>query len=312
MSDIASMIANSLPRGRLLVVDDQPTNIRLLYEAFHQQYDIFMAASGEEALEQIKRAQPDLILLDVMMPGMDGYEVCRRLKAEPMTAEIPVIFVTAQHSESDEVLGFEIGAVDFITKPINPVIVKARVATHMALKRQNDVLRSIAMLDGLTGIANRRKFDEALASLWHQCRRDQEPLSLIMLDVDYFKRYNDHYGHQAGDDCLRALADAFRRALLRPQDLLARIGGEEFACLLPWTDATGAMTTAERIKDAVHQLALDHQASPVGKIVTVSMGLVTQIPGFANGSSRLMELADQALYRQKANGRDGICIAQGA
>lgn len=309
MPDIASMIANSLPRGRLLVVDDQPTNIRLLYEAFHQQYDIFMAANGEEALEQVRRAQPDLVLLDVMMPGIDGYEVCRRLKSDPQSAQIPVIFVTAQRSEADEVMGFELGAVDFITKPINPVIVKARVATHMALKRQNDLLRSIAMLDGLTGVANRRKFDEELVRLWRQCQRDNAPLSLIMLDVDYFKLYNDSYGHQAGDDCLRKLAELFRHTLQRPQDLLARIGGEEFACILPWTDAKGALTIAKRIKDAVHQLALEHQASPLGQIVTVSMGLVTQVPGAVNRIATVMELADLALYRQKANGRDGISVA---
>ncbi|MED5524920.1 diguanylate cyclase [Gallaecimonas pentaromativorans] len=309
MPDIASMIANSLPRGRLLVVDDQPTNIRLLYEAFHQQYDIFMAANGEEALEQVKRAQPDLVLLDVMMPGIDGYEVCRRLKSDPQSAQIPVIFVTAQRSEADEVMGFELGAVDFITKPINPVIVKARVATHMALKRQNDLLRSIAMLDGLTGVANRRKFDEELVRLWRQCQRDNAPLSLIMLDVDYFKLYNDSYGHQAGDDCLRKLAELFRHTLQRPQDLLARIGGEEFACILPWTEAKGALTIANRIKEAVRQQALEHRASPLGQMVTVSMGVVTQVPGAAGRIAALMELADLALYRQKANGRDGICVA---
>lgn len=309
MPYIAQLISNSLPRGRLLVVDDQPTNIWLIYETFQQQYDIFMATNGEDAIKQVKSNQPDLILLDVMMPGIDGYEVCRRLKSDPMTAGIPVIFVTAQRSESDEVRGFEIGAVDFITKPINPVVVKARVTTHMALKRQSDLLRSIAMLDGLTGVANRRKFDETLGYLWFQCQRDKKPMSLIILDVDYFKRYNDTYGHQAGDDCLRSLANVFRRALQRPQDLIARIGGEEFACILPWTDSVGAMAIAERIKNSVHELSLEHKASLMGQIVTVSMGLVTRIPEPDMDSNELIELADQALYRQKANGRDGICVA---
>lgn len=309
MPYIAQLISNSLPRGRLLVVDDQPTNIWLIYETFQQQYDIFMATNGEDAIKQVKSNQPDLILLDVMMPGIDGYEVCRRLKSDPMTAGIPVIFVTAQRSESDEVRGFEIGAVDFITKPINPVVVKARVTTHMALKRQSDLLRSIAMLDGLTGVANRRKFDETLGYLWFQCQRDNKPMSLIILDVDYFKRYNDTYGHQAGDDCLRSLANVFRRALQRPQDLIARIGGEEFACILPWTDSVGAMAIAERIKNSVHELSLEHKASLMGQIVTVSMGLVTRIPEPDMDSNELIELADQALYRQKANGRDGICVA---
>ncbi|MBA0166828.1 MULTISPECIES: diguanylate cyclase domain-containing protein [Pectobacterium] len=308
MPYIAQLISNNLPRGRLLVVDDQPTNIWLIYETFQQQYDIFMATNGEDAINQVKSNQPDLILLDVVMPGIDGYEVCRRLKSDPMTAGIPVIFVTAQRSEYDEVRGFEIGAVDFITKPVNPVIVKARVTTHMALKRQSDLLRSIAMLDGLTGVANRRKFDETLGHLWFQCQRDKKPMSLIILDVDYFKRYNDTYGHQSGDDCLRSLANEFRRALQRPQDLIARIGGEEFACILPWTDAIGAMAIAERIKNAVHELSLEHKASPIGQIVTVSMGLVTRIPEPDMDSNELIALADQALYRQKANGRDGFCV----
>ena len=170
---------------------------------------------------------PDLILLDVVMPNMNGFDVCRNLKSDPETRAIPIIFITGNFDEKDEITGFEVGGADFIHKPINPIITRARVRTQLALKQQADQLRSVALTDGLTGVANRRRFDQDMVNIWRQSLRDQLPLTLIMLDVDFFKRYNDHYGHQAGDVCLQKIASALKQTLRRPQDLVARYRLEE-------------------------------------------------------------------------------------
>ena len=196
----------SLQKPKLLLVDDQRVNILVLHELFREECEVFMATGGEQALQVCRTVLPDLILLDVYMEGLDGHEVCRRLKASPDTCDIPIIFVTAQGAEQDEVRGLELGAVDFIVKPINPVIVKARVNTHLTLKRQSDILRSFALLDGLTGVANRRKFDEELELNWRRSLREHTALSVIMIDVDYFKQFNDIYGHPAADTVLTKMA----------------------------------------------------------------------------------------------------------
>jgi len=233
-------------RPRLLVVDDQPANIQVLYQILSSDYQVFMATSGAQALALCAARQPDLVLLDLIMPDMDGYQVCQRLKEDAVTRDIPVIFITAQTDESAEEMGFDLGAVDFISKPINPRIVKARVKTHLMLKAQSDLLRSWAYLDGLTGVHNRRFFDERVNAEMGRAIRNQTPLSLVMLDVDFFKRFNDHYGHQAGDDCLRRVAGTLKNSLMRGGDHVARYGGEEFVCLLPDTDFAGAMRSIFR------------------------------------------------------------------
>ena len=197
---LESWLLHANRRPKILIADDQPTNIRVLYELFRDQCDVFMATTGAQTMQICRAELPDLILLDVVMDDIDGHEVCRRLKADPLTGAIPIIFVTSQNQEADEVIALGLGAVDFITKPINPVIVRARVRTHLTLKLQGDLLRASALLDGLTGVANRRKFDEDVQTDWRQCLRESAPLSLILIDIDYFKLYNDRYGHQAGDN----------------------------------------------------------------------------------------------------------------
>jgi len=256
MSDRASA-----DRPRILVVDDQPTNIQTLYQVLKGEYDVAMATDGQQAIALCQRRPPDLVLLDVVMPGIDGFEVCKRLKADSATRDVPVIFVTARDSTEDETQGLEVGAVDFITKPVNPPVVRARVRTHISLKRQADLLRSMAFNDGLTGVANRRWFDERLQVEWLRCRRNKLPMSLILLDLDHFKPYNDRYGHQAGDDCLRAVAAAMAARLGRPADLLARYGGEEFVCLLPETPMEGARAKADDFGRAVFELNIAHADS---------------------------------------------------
>lgn len=283
------------------------TNIRVLHELFREDCDVFMATSGEQAISVCQAQLPDLILLDVVMEGMDGHEVCRRLKVDPMTQDIPIIFITAQQQESDEVLGLELGAVDFISKPINTTIVRARVRTHLTLKLQSDLLRSMALIDGLTGVANRRKFNEDILADWRLCFREQKPLSLILVDVDYFKRYNDRYGHQAGDDCLKSVAQTLSATVRRPYDLVARYGGEEFACVLPNTFLSGAVEIAERMQERVRTLGIEHSASDVDRVLTISLGVATLTPTGELGFETLIEAADKQLYEAKNAGRARVC-----
>ena len=293
-------------RPTILVVDDQPANIRVLHELFRHDCDIFMATNGEQAITVCQSQLPDLVLLDVVMDGLDGHEVCRRLKSDLATQGIPIIFITAQHHESEEVFGLELGAVDFISKPINPIIVKARVRTHLVLKLQNDQLRSMALIDGLTGVANRRKFDEKIIADWRQCLRDKKSLSLILIDVDYFKRYNDKYGHQAGDECLKSIALTLAKCVRRPYDLVARYGGEEFACILPSTGISGAIEIAERMLQCVRELNIEHSESDLGQVVTISLGVATVIPSVDFKLQDLLESADKQLYKSKQTGRSCV------
>lgn len=302
-------LAHFKVRPKLLVVDDQRINILVLNELFREDCDVFMATGGEQALQVCRAQLPDLVLLDVQMDGIDGYEVCRRLKADAESRNIPVIFITAQGGEADEVRGLQLGAVDFIAKPINPIIVRARVQTHLTLKLQSDILRSMALLDGLTGVANRRKFDEQLLRDWRQSQREQTSLSLILVDVDHFKRYNDHYGHQAGDAALQAVARVLTSTLRRPHDLLARYGGEEFVGVLPNTGLSEAVELAERMQAGVRALNLEHSGSPEAQVVTISLGVATVVARSDLAPQALVEAADQQLYAAKQAGRARVCAA---
>lgn len=290
-------------RPRLLVVDDQPTNIELLYRLFADEYQVFMATNGPQALAKVEAEPPDLILLDWVMPGMNGLAVCEALKSNPDTRDIPVLFVTASHAPEEETRALEVGGVDFITKPINPAAVKARVRTHLTLKLQTDLLKRMAFLDGLTGIFNRRYFDDRLSTEMARAARDGRQLGLVLIDVDHFKLFNDHYGHQAGDDCLRAVARALKQTLLRPADAVARYGGEEFVCVLPDTDLAGAMQVAQRLIDAVSALGMPHAASLVAPHVTASAGVAVTQPGMRCTPQALLALSDTQLYQAKRQGR---------
>jgi diguanylate cyclase (GGDEF)-like protein len=235
--------------------------------------------------------------------------VCTHLKADPVTRDIPVIFVTAHRDEASETQGLDLGAVDFIYKPINTKIVRARVKTHITLKQQTDLLRRWVYIDGLTGVYNRRYFDEVLSTEWQRSIRNDTELSLILIDVDYFKRYNDNYSHQAGDDCLKRVAEAIRLCIKRPADLLARYGGEEFVCLLPETNREGANLFAEEVRKAVIELQIEHLASTVMPIVTLSLGVSSKLAGYKGTTADLLEKADEQLYRAKAEGRNRTCSA---
>ncbi len=295
-----------LSGAHVLIVDDQPSNIQILYRIFQGEYELHAATSGVHALEFCRTTPPDLILLDVMMPDMDGLAVCRVLKAEADTRDIPIIFVTAQSSPDDETMALETGGVDFITKPVNPLVVRVRVRTHLMLKTQSDYLRSLVFLDGLTGVANRRRFDEALAIEWRQSLRRGQPLGLLMIDIDFFKRYNDHYGHQAGDVCLQTVAQTLLTQMHRPHDLVARYGGEEFVCLMPECQVSDALAKAEALRKAVQDRQLPHIGSSVQPWVTLSVGVAVIQASADSSPEALIRQADEGLYSAKAKGRNQV------
>jgi diguanylate cyclase (GGDEF)-like protein len=292
------------PRPRLLIVDDQPLNIRLLHQIFQADHEVFVATSGEAALAFCQTQLPDLILLDVVMPGLDGFAVCRQLKLDPLTCEIPVVFVTSQSDSTEEEDGLAAGAADFIAKSASAKVMRARVNTLITLKRQTDLLRSLAQVDGLTGLANRRHFDAKLDDEWRRGTRSGTPLALILIDLDCFKDYNDCYGHQAGDACLQRVATCLKDGFTRSPDLVARYGGEEFVCVLPETALSGADVKAQSLEGAVRALAIPHEKSVVpGGIVTISLGVAVAVPTVRGLCAELLLCADRALYQAKHAGR---------
>lgn len=296
--------------GRILVVDDAMENIQILHHALRDEHEVLFALDGEKALELALEQQPDLILLDAVMPGMDGYAVCAALRASPRLQDIPVIFVTALSQPEDETRALEAGAVDFISKPFNVAVVRARVRSQLTIKRQADAMRELSMTDGLTGVANRRSFNDTLDAEWRRCARAGLPLSVIMIDIDHFKLYNDHYGHQAGDLCLQQVSAAMARCASRPQDMLARYGGEEFILLLPQEAAEGADVVARRILDEVGRLGVPHAASTTAPHVTVSLGVCTVMPPLdGTDANALIRQADKQLYLAKQGGRNRHCTA---
>ncbi|GAB0056591.1 Sensor histidine kinase RcsC [Candidatus Magnetaquicoccaceae bacterium FCR-1] len=292
-------------RPKVLIIDDETVSIDVLSGLLRPFYRVVSAKSGESALARLDtQTLPDLILLDVIMPGLDGYQVCERLKLNPRTRDIPVIFITSNASEEDETRGFEVGAVDYITKPYRPGIALARVRTHVELKRRGDLLERLAVLDGLTSIPNRRRFDQFLEYEWNRSQRHAHPFSLLLLDIDYFKMYNDLYGHAQGDACLRRVAEAIATSMPRAMDLAARYGGEEFACVLPETHENGAQAVAQRILGSVRALKIPHAHSKAGEHVTVSIGVACMIPNTEKHPLDLITRADQALYKAKRAGRN--------
>jgi diguanylate cyclase (GGDEF)-like protein len=290
----------------VLIVDDMAANIEVLDSVLGEEHEILFATNGKDAVEIATNQLPDIILLDVIMPDMDGYEVCASLKATPKTQDIPIVFITAMNQEEEESKGLNAGGIDYITKPIRPSIVKARVRNHLELKRYRDHLKELSSLDGLTGIANRRQFDEWIDYEWRRARRNQVPLALLMMDIDYFKAYNDHYSHLAGDDCLKRVAEILKNTAFRPADQPARYGGEEFALLLPETDSAGAVRVAERLQERLKLANILHEFSAAAPYVTLSIGIATTVPTDAQSSDQLIKSADKWLYRAKENGRNRI------
>ncbi len=294
-------------RQQVLIVDDAPENISVLVGVLEDLCEPIVALSGSEALETaMSETPPDLILLDIMMPEIDGYEVCRLLKADDRTRDTPILFVTALGEVDDEAKGLELGAIDYITKPISAPIVRARVKNHLELKRYQDMLEDLSSIDGLTRIANRRRFDETLDTEWKRCMRSAAPLSLVLMDVDNFKEFNDNYGHVAGGDCLRTVAQTLDHSVERRTDLVAKYGGDEFVALLPDSDAESSVAVAEMLRMEIMNLDIKHSYSPVSDVVTISIGVSTIIPHAGASQEMLVKAADEALYHAKGNGRNRI------
>lgn len=297
-----------MTKAKILVVDDQPANVQILAESLQTEYDVRIANNGEKALQIVhKNEKPDLILLDVMMPDLDGFEVCRRLKSHEDTRQIPVIFITAKNNALDEELGLKIGAIDYISKPFSIPVVCARVANHILLKQRADLLYELASIDPLNHLANRRQLDSMLDKEWRWAQRTDTELSVLMVDIDHFKLYNDHYGHGAGDECLKLVADTLRASLVRPRDFVARYGGEEFIGILPSTSCEGAKTTAERLRIGVENLRIPHAYSSAGPVLSISVGCATARPSLKELDAReLIVRADTQLYQSKKNGRNRV------
>lgn len=293
-------------KGTILIVDDDPMNINILSEILEPKHEILFATNGRDALRIARDERPDLIILDIIMPEMDGYEICRRLKASPEVSAIPVIFVTGLSNVADETKGLKAGAVDYITKPISPPIVLMRVSNHMKLTRALSKLSELSSTDGLTNLANRRHLDDRLKKECSGIRRPIAPLSMILLDIDYFKIFNDTYGHLAGDDCLKKVSHILSLTVKRSLDLVARYGGEEFCCLLPLSDYENAMLIANKIRKNILAKKIDNQGSNVSEFLTASFGVVTITPDGRITPDELIEIADNNLYSAKAGGRNTV------
>lgn len=296
----------TISKPKIMIVEDIKANVRFLQKHLSEEYQCVAAYDGKEALSLVEEEKPDLILLDIEMPEMNGFDVCKALKNNDRTMGIPVIFLTSLAETDDETRGLELGAVDYVTKPFRLPIVKARIRNHIELKKARDLLEQQAFIDGLTRIPNRRRFDEVLEREWTKAHRYQTELSLILMDIDHFKQFNDNYGHQNGDICLQKVALAISTAVNRGTDFHARYGGEEFAVILPDTDEAGALTVAEAIRKELSSQAIPHEHSDTSTYVTFSQGIATTVPIEHQDPSELLKAADKALYEAKENGRDQV------
>ncbi|MCL1999821.1 MAG: diguanylate cyclase [Planctomycetes bacterium] len=296
-------------RYKVFIVDDDLTNLTLARDILKERYKIYPAASAARFFEIIKNVRPDLILMDVEMPQMNGYRAAEILKANARFADIPIIFLTAKTDAESELKGFELGAVDYITKPFRQSIIKARIATHLTIVEQRRVIEQISLTDPLTKIPNRRYFDQELEKEWKRAVRGGQPIGAIMIDADHFKRLNDAYGHQQGDVVLQTLAHVIHTSVRRGIDLAARWGGEEFSVLLPGAEPGGVMTVAENIRMNVEKTAIPYiEDTSQGLHVTVSAGGVSIKPSIDSLLEDFMRKVDSALYAAKENGRNRVCV----
>jgi diguanylate cyclase (GGDEF)-like protein len=294
----------------ILIVDDVSKNLQVVGAMLDEVgYATTFATSGKQAIERVKTANPDLILLDLMMPEINGLQVCEHLKADPLHAEIPIIFLTASNDSQHLLQAFGQGAVDYVTKPYKAPELLARVKTHLELKYTRDELKkalveleTLATTDSLTGISNRRHLLTLAEREFQRAQRYRHPFSILMLDIDHFKSINDTYGHATGDEALKLMADVTRNAL-RQVDIFGRFGGEEFVVFLPETPLPDAVTVADRIREAIASVSVAMDDAAIR--MTVSIGVATYQTEEPNLDTLLMR-ADKALYEAKQRGRDRV------
>jgi len=307
---------------KALIIEDSQTGLAVISQHLERMGILPIAATdGEAGIAAFREHNPDIVLLDVVLPGIDGYEVARRIRAIEQSGEwTPILFLTARTADTDLVQGITAGGDDYLFKPVSEVVLAAKVRAMQRILQMryslvvltrkldaaNQELTRLSSLDGLTGLANRRQLDETIMREWRRAARYKRPIALALVDVDNFKQYNDTYGHLAGDECLKSVANALLAVSRRPSDLVARYGGEEFALVLPETDLGGARRVGEGLCDSIRALGIEHRAVPGGKL-TISVGVASTTPGQESGGPQcLLAEADFALYSAKAGGRDRV------
>jgi diguanylate cyclase (GGDEF)-like protein len=283
--------------AHILIVDDDPLNRVVLENTLSDEYETSLCDSGESALDFLKIHSVDLIISDIKMPGISGYDLLEKLKSDQSTYSIPFIIISASNSYNDEAKGLEMGAMDYITKPFSPVIVKARVKNHLSIKQKNDLLEKLAAIDGLTEIPNRRLLDETLARYWHICEQSHEPLSLFLVDIDYFKEFNDIYGYAAGDECLIKIAKALDEVNKNSHGFAARYDGVRFAAIQKGNKSEQTLMLAKQMHKVVEDLKIRHESSPICAHVSISIGVVHIESDFSGSEHEILKLADDALVK---------------
>lgn len=301
-------MSNNFKKPTILVVDDMKTNISILSDLLEDEYNIQSTISGNEAIQIATNEDIDLILLDIEMPQLNGYEVCRILKSSDKTKNIPIIFITARSSEEDEEKGLNLGAIDYVTKPFSKTIVKLRIRNQIRLKEKTDLLEQLSMYDGLTNIKNRRFFDEIFEKTYQEIKREKTNLALMMIDIDFFKPYNDNYGHGKGDKTIKEVAQSISNTLNRANDLVARYGGEEFVVLLKDIQFDGVKNVANNILNSIRNLKIKHEYSEVSQYLTISIGIAHFDSNNKAAKIKILMTADENLYKVKNSGRNNFLI----
>ena len=293
---------------KILIVDDSALHAAQLKAILDDEYDVTISQTAEGGLAKVKSEDFSLILLDVVMPGMDGFTLLKKLQEEIITQSVPVILITSLTDAEYEQRGFVLGAVDYIIKPFNPLIVKARVNTHIKLYHYRRQAERQSMTDQLTGIANRRRYERYSIAKWHEAARLQVPFSICMFDIDKFKIYNDTFGHPAGDKVIAAVAKTVSARLQRGTDFFARYGGEEFVAISTGDSSEKFFAHLKKIRQAVEALHIPHDPS-VSKWVTISAGGVTALPTMESTYASYLKIADTMLYDAKKHGRNQVVWA---
>lgn len=302
------MTFNQPHKPTLLIVDDEPGHVKSFINALgNQNYHIRVAANGVKALEIIFASQPpDLILLDTALPDVDGFHVCQEIKQHNKYQNIPIIFLHSREEDINIEKGLSLGAVDFLSRPFNDPLLKARINNHLELKIKSDLLERYASIDKLTNIPNRQQFDDRMQNEWLRCLRTHSPMSLIMMDIDFFKEFNDNYGQPTGDQCLRQIAKALCEKVKRPGDIIARYGGEKFGAILPTTDKQGALKIALDLQSTIKFLNITHEYSDTSNRMTMSFGVATTVATNETSPDQLIVHADTLLMSAKKAGKNTI------
>ena len=303
-----NIIVNETKKNSVLIVDDESLNIMVLTRILNSDYTILAVKNGLTAIKVAEKQQPDVILLDIMMPEMDGYTVAKMLKSSDKTRSIPIIFITGLSSNADEEKGLSLGAADYIIKPFSSAIVKLRVQNQIKIVEQFRLIEKLSLYDQLTSIPNRRAFCKRMEMEWNRAAREKQPISILIMDVDKFKAYNDTYGHQQGDAVLKTVAETLTSSFDRSADFVARWGGEEFVALLPSTELSGALYIAEKARQNISDTVIPCTDGNVTK-VTISIGVNTIVPKNDSSCEEFLEKADKALYKAKESGRNKVCEA---